>query len=98
MTEFHQENISRFSSFSADLVERLTNGKPLSLYVDGIVSRVKSNGESLKTFIVLKSNRRILFRMSFRSLTNKLTTPLIYNGFILFLCSFSGSTFKYVKG
>lgn len=46
MTGFHQENITGSSEFSATLVERLTNGKPLSLYVDGIMSSVKSDGES----------------------------------------------------
>lgn len=50
MTGFHQENITGTAEFSATLVERLTNGKPLSLYIDGIMSSVKPNGESLLTF------------------------------------------------
>lgn len=53
MEEFYQENISRFSNFSDGLVERLNNGKPLSLYVDGVVSRLKPVGKSSKSFAAL---------------------------------------------
>lgn len=47
MTAFYQESISGFSNFSDVLVERLANGKPLSLFVDGIVSVLRANGELL---------------------------------------------------
>lgn len=48
MTAFHQINVSRSSNISLALIEQLTNGKPLSLYVDGIVSRIKAEGKSSK--------------------------------------------------
>lgn len=57
MTAFHQENISRFSNVSDTLVELLNNGKPLSLYIDGIVSVLKANGKSQLLFVALLSNR-----------------------------------------
>lgn len=50
MEGFYQESISRFSNFSNALVERLSNGKPLSMYVDGVVSRLKPTGKTKKSF------------------------------------------------
>lgn len=51
MTRFHQEYFED-SSFSNDLIDNLSNGRPLSLYVDGIIAHLKPTGESMKLFIV----------------------------------------------
>lgn len=61
MTAFHQENISRFSNVSDTLVELLNNGKPLSLYIDGIVSVLKANGKLLLLLVALLSNRMVKY-------------------------------------
>lgn len=46
MTRFHQESITATSGISTALVEHLTNGKPFSLYVDGMFSHISTNGKS----------------------------------------------------
>lgn len=45
MARFHQENITATSGISALLVDRLTNELPLSLYFDGMLSHISSNGK-----------------------------------------------------
>lgn len=61
MTAFHQEYIGGSSNFSDVLVERLSNGKPLSLYVDGVLSSPRATGKSWKSFILLMSNQIVKF-------------------------------------
>ena len=46
MTGFHQEKINGTSEISADLIDGLNNGHPLSLYIDGIGSHIKPNSKS----------------------------------------------------
>lgn len=48
MYQFHQENITGNSQVSLALIDRLNNGKPLSLYIDGMFSYVKPDGMSNK--------------------------------------------------
>lgn len=85
MEGFYQESISRFSNFSDVLIERLNNGKPLSLYVDGVVSRLKPTGKSMKSFVAFANIEIALEHTHFDIL-------------FLFLCPISGSTFKFARG
>lgn len=50
MTGFHTIVRKGNSVVSDGLIEGLNNGKPLSLYFDGIFSKIKPNGESCKIF------------------------------------------------
>lgn len=45
MSGFWQEKINGTAKISATLVGRLNNGKPLSLYVNGMLSHIRPNGK-----------------------------------------------------
>lgn len=47
-TNFHQGKVNGTYGNPTDLFEHLNNGKGLSLYFDGIGSRVKPNGNNLQ--------------------------------------------------
>lgn len=58
---FHQVKINGSLEMPSSLIQRLNNGKPLTIYFDGILSHLKANGKSyilvifgkIKLFITL---------------------------------------------
>lgn len=64
MTAFHQVNVDRNNEIPSALIEKLTNGKALSLYVDGIVSRIKPNSKLKESFDAPCGDRKLKYWFS----------------------------------
>lgn len=84
-TGFHQEKFNGSTEIPTALADGLNNGKPLTLYFDGIASHLTPSGEVFVLHFFKFNHHRI-------------SITFFKNILIEFECFFLGSTYKFAKG